>query len=138
MDRGTSSLTVFFEEPFWVGVFQREEGGRYEACRVVFGAEPRDAQVYDLILHRWRGLRFSPSLPSSRAKQCLNPKRMQREIHRLVESRGVGTKAQQALSRQREQDKLERKAVTRQQREAEDARRFALRQEKKREKRRGH
>lgn len=34
------SLTVFFEEPFWVGVFERLENGRITASKVTFGAEP--------------------------------------------------------------------------------------------------
>ena len=38
---GYSSLTVFFEDPFWVGVYERTDGGRYEACKITFGAEPK-------------------------------------------------------------------------------------------------
>ena len=34
MDRGKAGLTVFFEEPFWVGVFERVEDGRLSVCRV--------------------------------------------------------------------------------------------------------
>ena len=40
MDRGKAGLTVFFEGPFWVGVFERVEDGRLSVCRVVFGSEP--------------------------------------------------------------------------------------------------
>lgn len=28
MDKVTGKLTVFFEEPFWVGVFERVDGGK--------------------------------------------------------------------------------------------------------------
>lgn len=28
MDKVTEKLTVFFEEPFWIGVFERVEGER--------------------------------------------------------------------------------------------------------------
>ena len=35
-----ASLTVFFEEPFWVGVFERIEDGKLSVCKVTFGAEP--------------------------------------------------------------------------------------------------
>ena len=37
METGKAKLTVLFDPPFWVGLFEREHGGRYEACRVVFG-----------------------------------------------------------------------------------------------------
>ena len=45
METAKSKLTVLFDPPFWVGVFERESGGRYEACKLTFGAEPRDAEV---------------------------------------------------------------------------------------------
>ena len=38
MSRIKSRLTVFFEEPFWVGVFEQETDGVIRAARVVFGA----------------------------------------------------------------------------------------------------
>lgn len=135
---GYSSLTVFFEDPFWVGVYERTDGGRYEACKITFGAEPKDYEVWDFLLKNWGRLRFSPSLPAREpAERKINPKRMQRGIHSQLQSSGVGTKAQQALQLQREQRKQERKTVSREQREAEKERRYALRQQKRREKHRG-
>lgn len=135
---GYSSLTVFFEDPFWVGVYERTDGGRYEACKITFGAEPKDYEVWDFLLKNWGRLRFSPSLPAREpAERKINPKRMQRTIHSQLQSSGVGTKAQQALQLQREQRKQERRTVSREQREAEKERRYALRQQKRREKHRG-
>ena len=42
-------LTVFFEEPFWVGVFERIEDGKLSVCKVTFGAEPKDYDVWDMM-----------------------------------------------------------------------------------------
>ena len=42
MTENIGRLTVFFEDPFWVGVFERIESGRLSVCKVTFGAEPRD------------------------------------------------------------------------------------------------
>ena len=50
MDRGKAGLTVFFEGPFWVGVFERVEDGKLSVCRVVFGSEPRDYEVWEFII----------------------------------------------------------------------------------------
>ncbi len=139
MELAGTTLTVFFEDPFWVGIWERSESGTYAVSRVVFGAEPSDAQVYDLILTRWNRLRFSPAHPAEEAAaRRLNPKRMQRLAQRQLHENGVGTKAQQALKLQQEQGKQARQRASRAQREAEAERRFALRQEKRREKRRGH
>lgn len=62
---------------------------------------------------------------------------MQREINSQLENKGIGTKAQQALKVQHEQNKIERKKQSREQREAEKERQFALRQKKKKAKHRG-
>lgn len=37
MDKAIGTLTVFFEEPFWVGVVERVSGGKLSVCKVVFG-----------------------------------------------------------------------------------------------------
>ena len=45
MDSDLTRLTVFFEAPFWVGVFERFEGGTLSVCKITFGAEPKDYDV---------------------------------------------------------------------------------------------
>ena len=50
MDKVTGKLTVFFENPFWVGIFERMEDGKLSACRVVFGGEPKDGEVWAFVL----------------------------------------------------------------------------------------
>ena len=52
----TATLTILFEDPFWVGVYEREDGGRLEACRLVFGTEPRDYEVWTRFVEHWREL----------------------------------------------------------------------------------
>ncbi len=81
MEKCTAKLTVCFEEPFWIGLYERECGGRYEVCKITFGAEPRDCEVYAFFLWHWSQLKFSPSIPSVAAcERKINPKRMQRSI----------------------------------------------------------
>lgn len=139
MDSVKSKLTVFFEEPFWVGIYEREDNGRYEACKITFGAEPKDYEVYDYLLKNWYKLRFSPSIEAaSSADRRMNPKRIQRAVRKQLQGNGIGTKAQQALKLQQEQGKLERKTLNRGQKEAEKERQFELRQEKRKAKHRGH
>ena len=133
-----SSLTILFEAPCWIGLYDRIDCDRYEVCKITFGAEPKDYEVYDFLLQSWRTLKFSPPLKADRIEERkINPKRMQREINNQLQDRGIGTKAQQALKLQHEQNKLERKTKSREQREAEKERQYALRQEKKKAKHRG-
>lgn len=136
MDRYSGKLTVFFEDPFWVGVFERIENGKLSACKVTYGEEPKDFEVWEFVLKHYDQLKFSPSIDVVARKEAVNPKRMQREI-RKQSAAGIGTKSQQALQLQREENKLERKAASREQREDEKQRQFALKQQKRKEKHRG-
>ena len=38
MDKVSGKLTVFFEEPFWVGIFERTPEGKLSVCKVIFRA----------------------------------------------------------------------------------------------------
>lgn len=132
-------LTICFEPPFWVALYQREEGNGCQVCKVTFGGEPRDQQVLDYFQARFRELRFSPLVAGEPdLDRPINPKRARREARKAVQPAGTGTKAQQALQLQREQRKTERKAISKEQREAQRERKLALRQEKRREKHKGH
>ena len=133
-----SSVTILFENPFWIGLFERIDGDKYEVCKITFGAEPKDYEVYDFLLKNWHKLKFSPPVKTDKTiERKINPKRMQREINSQLENRGIGTKARQALKLQQEQGKLERKVKSREQKEAEKEQKFALQQEKKKAKHRG-
>ncbi|MDD4844388.1 MAG: YjdF family protein [Anaerotignum sp.] len=139
MEQMTAKLTVTFEEPFWIGIYEREADGKYEVCKITFGAEPKDYEVFEFLLINWKSLRFSKSMEVEHiAEKRINPKRMQREIKNQLQNNGIGTKAQQALKLQHEQGKLERKKSSREQKEAEKERQFELRQEKRKEKHKGH
>jgi len=134
----SSQLTVFFDDPFWVGVYERTDNGHLEVARVVFGAEPKDYEVYAYMLKNYPKLKFSR--PVEGKKQLdgkINPKRRQRRINSQLSQEGIGTKAQQALKLLQEEGKIKRRRISRQMKEAEQQRKFALRQEKKKAKHKG-
>ncbi len=137
MDKVSGKLTVFFEESFWVGVFECVSNGTLSVCKVTFGAEPKDYEVYDFVLKNYYRLRFSPAVATDVKEAGRNPKRVQREVRKQVQNNGIGTKSQQALKLQQEQLKTERRIVSRAQREAEKKRQFELKQQKRKEKHRG-
>ena len=130
-------LTVFFEDPFWVGVFERVEDGKLSVCKVTFGAEPKDYEVWEYVLQHYCELEFSPAVETGSRRAADNPKRRQKNARNQLERTGVGTKSQQALQMQLEQNKQERKVKSREQKQAEAERQFALKQQKKKEKHRG-
>lgn len=138
MDRNVSSFTVLFQPPFWVGIAERWSGEGYQAAKVTFGAEPTDAQVLQWLEREWHRLRFTRfTADEGRRTAHTNPKRLQREARRATECGSSCTKAQEAISRQREQEGQTRQIQSRQARQEEAERKFLLRQQKKREKKRG-
>ena len=138
MDERCGQLTVFFAEPFWVGVFERVEGDELSACKVTFGAEPKDYEVLDYVRRHYHELRFSDPVPQEERAKADSPIRRQRAAAREMRPTGVGTKSQQALQAQRELMKVARKRITKAERAAEEQRRFELKQQKKKERKRGH
>ena len=131
------TFTVFFDDPFWVGVFERFDNGRLSVCKVTFGAEPKGQEIYEFVLKHFSELRFSQEMDIIQRKAADNPKRRQRNARKQMERSGVGTKSQRALQMQLEQNKQERKVKTREQKLADKQRIFEIKQQKKREKHRG-
>ena len=127
-------LTVYFAEPFWVGVFERICDGKLSVAKVTFGAEPKDYEVQEYIQKCYFSLKFSPVVETVVNDIKRNPKRMQRKAKKQMLEIGIGTKSQQALKLQQEQNKQERKEKRRKKKEAEEQRMFELKQRQKREK----
>ena len=138
MDKVTGKLTVFFDDPFWVGVFERSEGSKLSVAKVTFGAEPENYDVYEFILEHYYDLQFSSPVRVAAREGKKNPKRKQKDARRIVQEKGIETKSQQALKQQYEQNKQERKVKNREEKAAKEQRMFELKQQKKKAKRRGH
>ncbi len=138
MTRVKAQLSVFFEEPFWIGIYERMEENRIVACKIIFGSEPKDYEVYSFMNDNWKSLQFSPPVSGEDLEERrINPKRMQRDIARQLQNPGVGTKAQQALKVLQENKKTERKKLSKLRKDEEKERQFEIRQQKKKEKHKG-
>lgn len=137
MCESKGTLTVYFDNPFWVGVFEHIEDGKLSVCKITFGAEPKDYEVWEFILKNYSQLKFSPSVDVTVRKEATNPKRVQRKARKQSAQSGIGTKSQQALQLQREENKLMRKSISKKQQEAEKQRKYNLKQQKQKEKHRG-
>ena len=136
--RVSSTLTVYHDGQFWVGTFERIDCGKLSTCRIVFGAEPSNEEIETLVCERWNSLRFTePIAHEAPPAHATNPKRRQREAARELTRRGPSTKAQQALSEEREAAAEKRKAAARERRDEDKRQRFELRQQKRKQKHRG-
>lgn len=137
MEKVSGKLTVFFEEPFWIGVFEQISEAKLSVCKVTFGAEPKDYEIHEFILRNYYQLRFSSAAATDVKEAARNPKRIQREIHKQVQNVGIGTKSQQLLKLQQEQMKTDRRNIGRERQKAEEQRQFQLKQQKRKEKHKG-
>lgn len=132
------NITVVFDGSFWIGVFEREENGYFQASKVTFGAEPKEVEVLEFILKEFHSLRFSTPHKEKEEKKEINFKKKQKLIKRMQEDKGIGTKAQNALKLLQEEKKVERKSYNKRKSEEEKKEKFKQKQEKKKEKHRGH
>ena len=112
----SSTLTVFHDGQFWVGIVEHIEDGRLGAARIVFGAEPSDEEVLRFVVE----------------------KRRQREASKALKQPPASTKAQLALAEQREASKRAAAEIRKRRREEGRRARFEQRAEKRKEKKRGH
>ena len=134
----SSTLTVYHDGQFWVGLAEHVEGGRYGAARIVFGAEPSNEEILRFVVGKWAKLSFFGGEPAEVSKPAKNPKRRAREAAKALKQPAMSTKAQQALANQRETMKRE-SARARSQRRADEAEaRFEQRKLKRKQKHRGH
>ena len=137
MEKITDKLTIFFDNPFWSGVFEHIEKNKLSVCKVVFGEEPKDCEVYEFILKNYIKLKFSSEVETDIKAEHSNPKRLQREVRNKIKQSGTSSKSQIALQQQREEMKMERKAYSKQNKELEKQKKFELKQEKRKQKHRG-
>ena len=69
----SSTLTVYHDGQFWVGLAEHVEGGRYGAARIVFGAEPSDEEILRFVVSKWAKLSFFGHGSTERASPRRTP-----------------------------------------------------------------
>ena len=134
----SSTLTVYHDGQFWVGLAERVEDGTYSVARIVFGAEPSDEEILQFITSKWAKLAFFGDEPAEASEPARNPKRRAREASRAIKQPAMGTKAQQALASQREAMKRESAHARSRHRADEAEARFEQRKLRHKQKHRGH
>jgi hypothetical protein len=134
--------TIFFESPYWVGTFARIDSEGFAMARNIFGKEPLGAEVYEFVLYYIDKLNFGKPRQFELEIKRMNPKRKQREVRREMEKFKLtarpSTFAQNYVREELEQNKKERKRISKNEKEARLEGRFMVKQAKKKERRRGH
>ena len=136
--------TLYFDGRFWVVVIERHEEGRVRAVRIVFGAQPSDAELYEFLLVHASALtrRLDEAAAVPVGPECQpkrpNPKRAQRQASRLARQAHPSTASQAAIHADRERSAQRRAASAKQKKREAAAERRRLEREKAKARHRGH
>jgi hypothetical protein len=131
--------TIFFDDPFWVGLFEHQDEVGYALARVVFGGEPSDAELLQFCKARFSALDFRPAEYAPLANEAqVSFKRRQRQIRKQMEQKGIGTYAQRVLKTQYENTKEAHRRTSSMVKEETTRQKFVQRQAARKEKHKGH
>lgn len=137
MDKISITLTVYFEEGLWHGLFEQKHAQSYRVCRVTFGAEPSMQELLDFLNRYYHRLQFSPSIRVKEKTKSVSPKRLQRQAKK-EQMASRSSKSQEALQLQFKEQKKIAQVKRKQQKELGKQRKFELKQQKRLEKHKGH
>ena len=133
------NCTIYFEDPFWVAVFERSDVCGYSVARFVFGSEPSETELQEFALKRFQTLLFSLPGPMPKLETHeVGFKRRQRDARQQTQQAGISTRAQRALQAERERMKRDRQEESREERETRERQKFLQKLAQKKEKHRGH
>lgn len=110
------SLSVYFEDPFWVGVLEIVVDGELRAARFVLGSEPTDPELYAFLMRHGVALleraEAAPAVPVQTARaRRVNPKRAAKLAARAAaQVTRRSTAAQEAMRLELERGKSEARA----------------------------
>lgn len=137
------TVTVMFDSPFWIVLFESIEEGKYSVAREVIGtSEPTNVEIM-LFLDRLdlNTIRYTAPIEEEKVqKEKISFKKMQKKVKKATEQsnyKNTYSKAQEELKKQQEQNKQIRKSTSKEEKEEEKERKFELKQQKKKQKLRG-
>lgn len=139
-----ATMTVFFDDPFWVAVLEVQDGGHIRATRHVFGAGPTNVELYQFLLRHGVALlaraERSAAVHGDRSVPVAvrNPKRLAREAARAAQLARPSTAAQEAVRKEIESRKRASATHNREDRQAHAEHRCNVRRAKSRARHRGH
>jgi hypothetical protein len=134
------TLTIFFEDRYWVGLFTILDSGTEKYAWVVFEKEPSDVEIYRYVLENFNRLKFSEYYPVEKEQTTVrNPKRRQREIGKEIQDGTRIKKSYEAVKLSIQQSSKKQKQVNNKlKKQTRENYLYDLKQKKRKEKHRGH
>ena len=95
MDKTSCRLTVFFENPFWVGIIECNEDGKLTVSKITFYKEPKDYEIRDFILKKYNQLNFSPAVENV----VIEKQKSYKKDNMMLENKSNYKELEQSLNR---------------------------------------
>jgi hypothetical protein len=136
----TSQLTVFFDQAFYRGVFERTINGHYQAAKVTFGTQPPTYnQIQSMIAGRWSTLTWaSGDQTTALASSAQSAQQRKRQARQAIRGRGSSQQAEQVLKLAHKQNLVLKKKRRKETKQAHALKVRLKKQEKHLAKHRGH
>jgi len=90
----TSVFTVFFDDPFWVGLLEENYNGKNYMGKHIFGAEPSNSELLQFYLFEFEKIRKLKISETNIEIKKLNYKKSINKSKKLQSKTGAGTKSQ--------------------------------------------
>jgi len=133
------SITIFFENPFWVGILERKYENQYEVARYVFGAEPSNAEILDLLKNHYDRFEFCRRIQDDENIEIIE-KSFKKKLHKAKKEQlqGCNNKSLKIFQAEFERIAIGNKKELSLKRKEKSKESFTLKQERKKLKKRGH
>ncbi|MGD1821506.1 MAG: YjdF family protein [Pleomorphochaeta sp.] len=132
------SFSVFFEEPFWVGVFESQIDGVIKIAKVTFYKEPTEKELQIFLLEEYDKLIFFEKMDNVKEEKNLNSKRKIRDAKKQMRKTYSNSKSKDYIKQQFELLKKEKKVKKSIEKKNINDEKFIQRKAKRKEKHRGH
>jgi len=90
----TSVFTVFFEDPFWVGVLEENYNGINYMGKHIFGAEPSNSELLLFYVYEFENIKKIQISETDIKTKKMNFKKSVNKSKKTQNKIGVGTKSQ--------------------------------------------
>jgi len=90
----TSTFTIFFEDPFWVGVLEENYNGKDYMGKHIFGAEPSNSELLQFYIYEFENINKIKISETNIETKKMKYKKAINKSKKMQNKIGVGTKSQ--------------------------------------------
>lgn len=134
----TSIFTVFFEDPFWVGVLERNYNGINYMGKYIFGAEPTNIELLQFYINKFDTIKCIKISENNIEKHITGFKKSLNKAKKAQNNIGISTKSQSLFKKAFEEEIKIKKAEKREEKYKDKEERYKIKLQKKLKKKQGH